>query len=523
MQRLSVHVSNRDFSGSWGISGVTLTPHRYSWSVIGGPLQAEIGVAGGEAAVWEAVELLRAPIEIYDDASRAVWWGYVAEVRVQSGPWEFGVSIDTMANGISVAFTLIDSVDGSSGDRATTAWAYDVESAQEYGVKEGLLTLNDSTYEAADRFRDAALSIGRLPQPTLARSGGGGSSTATLVCRGWWDTLSWRLYAASADTVGMAPSAVTERSMAASVSDAYAQQFELAGTAPLALDGAKILMHKVGDPGRGVLAQIHADGGNQPGTVLDSLTINASSISEEMAWHAMRFEGGIVLQPGTKYWISLIQTGSGTWDDANTYNLGTGFQPNNAYTPGSMWRYDGGWQHDGHAWDMGFFIGGLQQTSGIIPQILDGYGQFFTGSRLDGDASGIYSTTFADGDITARDAVEKLLAMGSMTSLRYLARVERDRSVTIYPEPEKPSDPINTAAILRDGSMLDHYASPLPVHTCPVGLWMRLKDVIPGSANISRYADPTLQFIEEIEYDVSTGTATPTARGQPSVWDLGNL
>jgi len=56
---------------------------------------------------------------------------------------------------------------------------------------------------------------------------------------------------------------------------------------------------------------------------------------------------------------------------------------------------------------------------------------------------------------------------------------------------------------------------------CPVGVWARLKDVIPGSVDTSKLADPTLMFVDEAEYEPATDSLKFTPRGLLNVWEIG--
>jgi len=57
-----------------------------------------------------------------------------------------------------------------------------------------------------------------------------------------------------------------------------------------------------------------------------------------------------------------------------------------------------------------------------------------------------------------------------------------------------------------DVEIFDENDKPVPLSDCPVAVWVRLKDVIPGSANTSRLSEPSIFFVEEAEYNPSNNT-----------------
>ena len=67
----------------------------YSHSVIGGPKRAEISVIGTELDLWELAEYARCPVQIFSDKGDAVWWGFLAEAKIEVGLWSVGINIDT--------------------------------------------------------------------------------------------------------------------------------------------------------------------------------------------------------------------------------------------------------------------------------------------------------------------------------------------------------------------------------------------------------------------------------------------
>ena len=182
---LTVHIQSRAFSDELQTLPVRYKVQRYSWSVFGGPKQAEISVtAEDENDLWEMIERLRCPLIIYSEKGDPVWWGYIAEVELIIEGWSLGVNIDSMYNRVAVAYT-------DEEGRKTTDWLEDAVSATEYGKKELLLTNSGSAQAHAEAARARALAEKKFPRPIHAE---GGDAGVVLRCRGWYDTLGWLYY-----------------------------------------------------------------------------------------------------------------------------------------------------------------------------------------------------------------------------------------------------------------------------------------------------------------------------------------
>jgi len=347
----------RDFLAELLALPVDYKVTRYSQSVFGGPLTAEISVTGNENDLWEMMERLRCPVEIYSDKGDALWWGYVAAIDLTIGNVQAGVTIDSMANRIAVAYNATDPTNENVGARMTTAWVEDALSTVVYGTRELLLTSSGSTAEHAESARDMALASMRFPQPTITFSETPGEPGATLYCRGWYSTLDWTYYSTAAADVDTATQAKN---------------------------------------------------------------------------------------------IAVAK------------------------------------------------------------------GPFFAGVKQD-VTSGILTSAFRDGDGKSMYVIQELLKMGTSNTRRMLASVDLNRYLTIYEEP-LPSNPF---LITRDGKLRDAFDNPVRAETCPVGVWMRLKDVIPSSVDTTLLADPTLAFVDMSEFEVESKKLRLTPRNLENPWDIG--
>jgi len=354
---MNVVFSSRDFSQILVELPLNYIVTRYSHSVFGGPLAAEISVTGNQNDLWEMMERLRCPVAIYSDKGDAVWWGFVAAIDLTVGNVQAGATIDSMANRIAVAYNATDPTNENVGARMTTAWVEDALSVVVYGTRELLLTSSGSTAQHAESARDMALASMRFPQPTITFSETAGESGAILHCRGWFSTLDWTYYSAAAADVDTATQAKN---------------------------------------------------------------------------------------------IAVAK------------------------------------------------------------------GPFFAGVKQD-VTSGILTSAFRDGDGKSLYEIQELLKMGTSNTRRMLVSVDLNRYLTIYEEPL----PTNPFLITRDGKLRDAFDNPVRAETCPVGVWMRLKDVIPSSADTTLLADPTLAFVDIAEYEVESKILRLTPRNLENPWDVG--
>lgn len=158
----------------------------------------------------------------------------------------------------------------------------------------------------------------------------------------------------------------------------------------------------------------------------------------------------------------------------------------------------------------------LVDTATQVSTIATAAGEYLTAVDLD-VTSGLSISEFRDGDGLALYEIEELLKMGTSNYRRMLATVDINRRLRVYEEPTSA----NPYLISKRGELRDAFDVPVRRETCPVGVYARLKDVIPGSLDTSKLADPSLMFIEEAEYEPAGDRLTLTPRGEQSPWDIG--
>lgn len=201
MRNFTAKMRSRSFADILDPPGLSFGVQRMGWHVKGGSRGAELSAKGGIVALWNLLQRLRCPLDIYDERGRWCWGGYISEVQIPVGAVVVVATLDTVANKIRVAYTT-RKVGVSSGQRKTTDWAQNDDSTDDYGIKELLLSKARKTEAEAETWRDTELAARAFPVPDYlpqsdAFTKGGkpqDEDVALVYCRGWWETLDWRYY-----------------------------------------------------------------------------------------------------------------------------------------------------------------------------------------------------------------------------------------------------------------------------------------------------------------------------------------
>lgn len=519
---LSVKFKTRGFTARLARPNLKFTVNSQSFAAIGGPKEASVSIQGGEISLWDAINMLRLPVEIYEDRrGRAVWWGYVHQATVRRGALEVAVSLDSMFNRVAVAYSYLAAGSESAGERKTTAWADDLDSQGEFGIKELLSSAEGNMSDAAaEAIRDAVLTAQRWPQGGLAQTGNararaGSKKTlgATLNCRGWWQTLGWKqANVATANTVSHTPAVTDDAGIGYDTTySKYAQSFAVGNFSMRAIS-ITAQYKKTNTPTDNITISLQADVNGAPsGTALASVTFAITTLTGTYAILTHVFTAAYTLPPNSTFWIVWERSGALSTNDVKlgvtrpgTY---TGGKLRYYSTSDSLWHDDPGNADAYFAFNQDNSIVSTTQIQDLITQ----YGQFLTATDL--ETSGVALPSYQDGDSSALAAIEALMAAGGTNGRRLLAEVDVNRRVRIYEEPA-PS----TAALWMDDNAVVHESGGrlANVYQPPLGQWVRLKDVIPGVVDLTKIVDPSLQFIEESSWSAGGG-AKYAFKGRPSV------
>ena len=92
--------------------------------------------------------------------------------------------------------------------------------------------------------------------------------------------------------------------------------------------------------------------------------------------------------------------------------------------------------------------------------------------------SGLYAESYRNGDTTAQTEAEDMLEIGTSNYLRLLARVNTDRSVEVWEQPEEPNAP--AIEIRSDNRLYYRTGSPVDEHFDPTGRWISIEPIVLG-------------------------------------------
>ncbi len=516
---------NRDFSERFDRRALRWEVNSLEWEAVGGCSQASLTAYGPESELWECIERLRCPISIQDEKGRWAWWGYVSECAVRIGAVEVGASLASMTNKVAVAYSYIDPGSQVVGTRKTTAWASDTESIAAYGTKEWISSQGGMTDAGALARRNAALAkqkwpaavsqqAGSYPRGRVRPSGAENSQSASLICRGWFETLDWR-YASVSTASGPSyqTSSVNSQLLGqSSTNPKMVQQFTV-GSDGAAVTGVDVPAYQVGVPSDYLVATIYAlDGSGYPtGAALATGQVAGNTLQKSALAQA-RILLSVNLAAG-QYGLQMSRSGAVSGSDY--YVIGV--DQSLGYAGGACYVWNGSaWVSPSPNADMRFtiVISGQVESTRQITTLASSYGQFLTGTTID-SASGVWAPGYRSGDTTAGEEIRQLLAQGGPSGRRYLAEITPERRLHVW---EEAATTTVNWYLNRWGVLSSDVGLAVVDYLPPVGVWARLRDVIPASADVSKLADPTLQFIEGAAW---SGDGTKYRfRGQPSIDEI---
>ena len=520
------------------LDGLQLFVRRYSNAAVGGPKYASLYALGSEAARWRLFDMLRCPVEIYDQRLTPVWWGYVQAVRPGVSHIYSGASLEKLANRVRVTYQRVTSSDPQVGTPAETAWADDLDSQAEYGIREYKTTKPGNSLDSdAVQYRDTLLQQRAWPPADIDLAGSTGLvNVAELEALGWWETLAWRYYGRSEwrasndqfgaeDTFAFGHAQSTHR---------YAQQFLVPAGETWEIESVSIEIGRAGANAQSgvIVAGVYTNHAtlNQPDAIVGGTrSRNCNTISQ----YGPSFAGWTFPSnnwpictgaptTGTYYWLSFER--QGPQSDGSAYF--TLYCTLNRYIPESSTNGIVKVRHaDTGVWstvnsnyapstpvDLRFRTSVIRETTALISDIIAAQSPFLTVEIK--NPSGRYGPVYRPGDRTAKDEIEALLAAGTADGGRHVrltAEVGPDRRVllrfeTPYAEQYRLS-PGKRGLMLRDPQGVEVFPQ-----LVTAGVWATIQDANPLASAVTSLAFSDPVFIEEAEYDARSGLYIPSPR-----------
>ncbi len=296
-------------------AGLTVSVKEYTRHVYGGPKSCELEVSGPENMLIELSNWLRDRIEIFDDQGNPVWWGLVSRVEIPRGEVTISADLEEMANAVAVAYTLTNTEGEATGVRMTTPWYEDVESIQQYGRKELLLSASEINAMQADALARRKLQEGAFPRVSAVT--GSSPNVAKLSGIGEWETLGWQ-YANVPTKLALS----FQRTGAGESYALTAPEIKLAQSFKVSTDFslAEIGLHlaRVGSPGDMKVELCEYFDATMPGEVLDGATIPMAAIGLSAGWVKGFLDGSYPVELGGRYYLVIS---CDACDQSNYYKL----------------------------------------------------------------------------------------------------------------------------------------------------------------------------------------------------------
>jgi hypothetical protein len=147
----------------------------------------------------------------------------------------------------------------------------------------------------------------------------------------------------------------------------------------------------------------------------------------------------------------------------------------------------------------------LVETTQQIQNYLSQYGEVFTSVRID-VLSGVYTESYRNGDTTVYSELQAHQENGTSNYRRILSRVNVDRSVDVWEQPEEPWQP--DIEYRTDGKIYYLAGSEIEPGYDPVGKWISVIPITKSSSYFSAINGMNNYFIDACEWN---------ADGRPSI------
>lgn len=475
-------------------AGLTVEVDHYTKTVYGGCEKAELTISGKQDQLLELINYLRNGVEIYDDHGNAVWWGFVNRVEIPREKVIISADLEEMHNKVAVAYNLLTAGGNTVGIRRTSPWISDDDSVAKFGTKE--LLESGGSMNAVEAVAMATRLRNERGFPRVFTTSGS-DDEAKIECLGWWQTLAWRYVsvptelALSFQTIGGASVKLLEGVR-------VAQSF--LATSDINLAELEIHICKVGGAGGVNVKLTEADENGLPGDDLRSATINAYDITTTPEWVRAAFSESLILTPGKTYYLTFASA----WSTETNYQVIT-LDPNHGYGGGVFCEFDtetSTWTQTSKDMPFRLYNNALTETSQQLQNILTDAGQFFGAIHVD-DRSGLYAESYRNGDTTALTEAEDFLEIGTANNRRLLARVNLDRTIEVWQQPEETTDP--PVEMHSDGKLYYPAGSPVEDHFDPTGKWISIEPILWGAIETTTLTGKKSFFCDEVEWSERDG------------------
>ncbi|QRN82157.1 hypothetical protein JR338_06825 [Chloroflexota bacterium] len=429
----TTEILQRDFTQPIHLR-LPVRPIHLTWSAFGGPEKAELLVDGPKDELLDLVNLLRCGVTVRDGQGEPVWWGYIEEVQVELEEVEVRVSLEDLANQVSVQYDYTSPAT-LPGDRNLTDVAEDLRSQVDYGIKTKLLRKTNIDSPHAEALRDTWLEQHARPVSRLTQRKDNGPVQGRLICAGWFKTLGWQPYTQLEGfyaNYGPGPGSFTfgRYTSAKYVGQSFTPEINCA------LKMASFLVRNVGGATRTLTARLHANNDWYPGAVLaTSEPFNPVDLVENgYTWANFVFSTPYPLIAGERYWISLDPDGVNSSeyfilriDESMNFKGGVGRYYNQST---NSWELFPPTDRP----DVYFRLVCVTDTSEQLLAIAGSGGQFFP--KITAALTGVGASPYRKDGLTCLEEIRKLMVLGTANQRLVLAQVTSNRHLRFYEQPD---------------------------------------------------------------------------------------
>jgi len=187
MPKEMVHIYQRPNQGDGFIARFPTFQYRHTIAAVGGFDTASFSLAISRAKAETILSnRLGCRVHIYrDNPVVPIWEGFISRGTINAGGVLYTRSLDEMTNRVS-------GIHSNATASPTYVTAADNLSSQEvYGIKQGSPDNTTQRSGSANNLRDTILSQKAYPQSSILFNTGGGGSSLTLECLGYYHWLNW--------------------------------------------------------------------------------------------------------------------------------------------------------------------------------------------------------------------------------------------------------------------------------------------------------------------------------------------
>ena len=452
------------------------TPISLSWDDFSGPQKALICCTSDSLNIEDWRTRLGQDVRVYDPKGRLAWWGYLEQVSQVNGELHHSVGMREVANRVAVRYQDLGSPEPD--EISQTDWVDNLESQAVYGIKEALYQAGKTQKSTAEWIASVQLADNAWPEVKLGPHTPRTIDTPGayfLECRGWMDTLGWRVWTGLSAVAGHSPIQQGTQSVGNSLASLQVAQSFLVEDA-LQFNCLAVRARKQGNPTDSLRLSLQNDLNGRPsGLELGAQFLSSSELSSQSyGWVDVQLPQPVTLNVGVPYWLILERNGG--VNSSNYYLLG--LDENQAYQSGAFLIYD----QSSAAWisripgaDLLFRLTGVIEQVEQMQMVIARAGQFLQQFEADLGPSLVLAPLGDEGQDCLR-VFRTLTRQGNAALDSYCSEIDPNRNLKIWRKPDLAGA---TLRISPEGRLETPFGQPLEAPWQAVGQWLKSETAQP--------------------------------------------